>query len=186
MNPRLYLSSLRMEARLDLLLPAEVLDRRVHELAEEIDRHYGDRDVLVVVVLRGAFVFAADLIRCMKCPVEVDFIRLESYGKGTCSSREVRVVSDLRESVDGREVLVVEDIIDSGWSLCFLLGYLQERGADDVKVCVLLDKPSRREADVEPDFVGFEVPDVFVVGYGIDYAQCLRSLPDIYSISGVE
>ena len=166
-----------------MLLPAERLRERVQELAREIDGHYDGRDVLVVVVLKGAFVFASDLVRCLASPVEIDFIRLESYGDNTCSSSEVCVTSELREPVEDREVLIVEDIIDSGWSLRFLQDYLTERGAADVKVCALLDKPARRQVDVTADFVGFTIPDVFVAGYGVDYAQCFRNLPDVCSLS---
>lgn len=149
------------------------------ELASEIDRFYDGKDVLVVVVLKGAFVFAADLIRDLQTPLEVEFVRLESYGGSTVSSRQVRLISEIGRSVEGKRVLVVEDVIDTGWSLGFLVEYLREREAADVKVCALLDKPSRRELDVTPDFVGFVIPDVFVVGYGIDFAENYRGLPDI-------
>lgn len=162
-----------------MLLPAEVVRQRVAELAEEIDRHYGWRDVLVVVVLKGAFVLAADLIRSLRAPVEIEFVRLESYGDAMFSSRQVRLTSEIGRSVEGRRVLIVEDIIDTGWSLAFLTGYLADRGASDVKICALLDKPARREVTLEPDFVGFVIPDVFVVGYGIDYAESYRGLPDV-------
>lgn len=162
-----------------MLLPAETLRERVSELAGEIDRHYEGREVLIVVVLKGAFVFAGDLIRCLQTPVRIDFIRLDSYGENTFSNHGVRVNSDLAEPVEGREVLIVEDIIDSGCCMEFLTGHLRERGAQDVKICALLDKPSRREVEIEPDFVGFVIPDVFVVGYGLDHAQRLRNLPDL-------
>jgi len=133
----------------------------------------------VVVVLKGAFVFAADLIRMLSTPVEIEFVRLESYGKATVSSRQVRLTSEIGRSIEGRRVLVVEDIIDTGWSLSFLLDYLEGHEAADIKVCALIDKPARREVDVKADFLGFVVPNVFVVGYGIDYDENYRSLPDI-------
>ena len=162
-----------------MLLPAEKLLARVRELAQEIDRHYGGREIVMVTVLKGAFVFAGDLIRHLKTPVKIDFICLESYGDGKCSRHEIRARFDLAEQVENREVLIVEDIIDTGCSLDFLLTHLYELGAADVKTCALLNKLSRREVDVEPDWVGFIIPDVFVVGYGIDYAQHYRNLPDI-------
>jgi len=137
---------------------------------------------LVVVVLKGAFVFAADLIRMLSIPVEVEFVRLESYGKATVSSRQVRLTSEIGRSIEGRRVLVVEDIIDTGWSLSFLLDYLEDRGAADIKVCALIDKPARREVDVKADFLGFVVPNVFIVGYGIDYDESYRSLPNICTL----
>lgn len=154
----------------------------MNELAEEVDKHYAGREFLIVVVLKGAFVFAADLVRFLRTPVEIDFVRLESYRQGTVSSGEVHIKADLCSPVSGREVLIVEDIVDTGLSMNFLAGYLRARGAANVKICALLDKRSRREVDIGLDFVGFEVPDVFVVGYGIDCAQRYRSLPDIYEI----
>lgn len=168
---------------LDLLISADAIGLRVREMANEIDRCYEGREVLVAVVLKGAFVFAADLIRCMETPVTIDFIRLESYCDGISSTGDVRVVADLSTSVEDREVLVVEDIIDTGYSLDFLLTLIHERGARDVRVCALLDKPSRRLVGVEPDFVGFTIPDLFVVGYGIDHAQRYRNLPDIHKLA---
>ena len=132
-----------------------------------------------MVVLRSAFVFAADLVRFLKTPAAVDFVQLSSYGDGTNTSHEVSVVSDVSDPVIDREVLIVEDIIDTGCCMEFLVRRLRERGARDVKICALLDKPSRREVEIEPDFVGFVIPDLFVVGYGIDYAQQFRCLPDI-------
>ena len=136
----------------------------------------------MVVVLKGAFVFAADLVRSLRTAVEIDFVRLESYGSSTVSSREVHIKADLCAPVKDREVLIVEDIVDTGISMEFLMGYLRARGAIDVRICALLDKPSRREVDIRLDFVGFQVPDVFVVGYGIDCAQRYRNLPDVYKI----
>lgn len=172
-------SSLEQKPKLSILLSAETISRRVAELAGEIDRHYNGQDVLVVVVLKGAFVFAADLVRMLSTPVEIEFVRLESYGKATVSSRQVRLTSEIGRSIEGRRVLVVEDIIDTGWSLSFLLDYLEDHEAADIKVCALIDKPARREVDVKADFLGFVVPNVFVVGYGIDYDEGYRSLPDI-------
>lgn len=165
-----------------MLLPAETLHDRVIELAEEIDHHYRGREVLVVTVLRGAFIFAGELIRHLKTPVTIDFICLESYGDDKCPSHNIHIRLDLAEQVADREVLIVEDIIDTGCSMNLLLTHLYKLGAADVKVCSLLDKPSRREVDVEADWIGFTIPDIFVVGFGIDYAQRYRNLPDIYEL----
>jgi hypoxanthine phosphoribosyltransferase len=164
------------------MLPAEKLRERVEELAEEIDRFYNGREVTLIVVLRGAFVFAADLVRSLKIPVRIDFVQLQSYGDSTSSSKNVRICSNLCEPVQDREVLIVEDIVDSGHTIDFLQDYLYDLGAADVKVCTLLDKPSRREIEIDLDFVGFTISNIFVVGYGIDYAQQHRSLPDLCAL----
>lgn len=168
------------------MLPAEKLRERIIELAEEVDRHYDGREITAVVVLKGAFVFAADLIRSLKTPVCIDFIKLESYGDATRTSHNIRICSDICEPVEGREVLIVEDVADSGYTIDFVQNHLYDLGASDVKVCVLLDKPSRREIEVDLDFVGFTIPDEFVVGFGIDYAQHYRSLPDVCSLDHEE
>ena len=169
--------------KLNLLLPAEKLRGRIIELAGEIDRHYAGREIAGVIVLKGAFVFAADLVRCLTTPIELDFVCLASYGSGTESSWDVRVELDTCRSVVDREVLIVEDVVDTGRSMDFLIEHLYERGAADVKLCALLDKPERRRLDVSPDFVGFVIPNVFVVGFGIDHAQRHRSLPDVYALA---
>ena len=182
-NPESSRSSPRARQKLDTLLPADALRRRVTELAAEIDRHYDGREILLVVVLKGAFVFAADLIRCLQTPLRVEFVRVESYGDGTRANHDVQLTAGVREPVQEREILIVEDIIDTGWSLEFLLNHLWDQGAADVRICALLDKPSRRETEIEADFVGFVIPDVFVVGYGIDCAQRYRNLPDICALA---
>lgn len=165
-----------------MLLPAEKLRSRIAQIAAEVDRHYGGRKITAVVVLKGAFVFAADLIRRLSTPVEIEFVCLASYGDGTVSSGRVHVASDITGDVLDREVLIIEDVVDTGRSMDFLIEHLHDLGAVDVKLCALLDKPSRREVDLEPDFTGFVIPDVFVVGFGIDHAQCHRNLPDICEI----
>jgi hypoxanthine phosphoribosyltransferase len=153
---------------------------RVSQLAAKIDAHFADTDKLVVVgLLRGSFIFVADLARRLSVPVEIDFLEASSYGNATESSREVRVLKDLRTELAGRDVLVVEDIIDTGHTLDHVLRILRTRNPRRLEVCALLDKPSRREADVSARWIGFEIPDDFVVGYGIDYAQANRALPYI-------
>ncbi|MHB9036761.1 MAG: hypoxanthine phosphoribosyltransferase [Armatimonadota bacterium] len=158
------------------------MHERVHQLAAEIDDFYEGREITVVIVLKGAFVFAADLIRHLQTPLSVTFIHVQSYGNGTSSSGRVDVVLEMGDAVEDQEVLIVEDIVDTGRTANFLLTLYYEHGARDVRICTLLDKPSRREIDVDLDFVGFAIPDVFVVGCGIDYAQRYRNLPDICAL----
>ena len=153
---------------------------RVDALATEINEHFQGTEKLVVIgLLRGSFVFIADLARRLDLPVEIDFIEASSYGDSTTSSREVRILKDLRAPIEGLDVLVVEDIIDTGHTLSHVTKLLKARKPARMEICTLLDKPSRREVDVKAAFTGFEIPDEFVVGYGIDYAQRNRNLPYI-------
>jgi len=165
---------------IESLISAKSIAARVESLAKEITAHYNDTDKLVVVgLLRGSFVFIADLVRELKMPVEVDFLEVSSYGDGMESSREVRIMKDIRGEIEGKDVLVVEDIIDTGHTMAHVMTLLTARGPARLEICTLLDKPSRREVDVKARWVGFEIPDEFVVGYGIDYAQRNRNLPYI-------
>jgi hypoxanthine phosphoribosyltransferase len=172
---------------IDQLISAKAIAARVEALAAEISGYFAGTDKLVVVgLLRGSFVFIADLVREIDLPVEVDFLEVSSYGMGTESSREVRVLKDLRGEIGGRDVLVVEDIVDTGHTLKRVLEFLGTRHPARLEACALLDKPSRREVDVHAKWVGFEIPDKFVVGYGIDYAQRNRNLPHIGAVRFVE
>ncbi len=165
---------------IDPMISAKSIAARVESLADEISDHFIDTEKLIVVgLLRGSFVFIADLVRELDLPVEVDFLETSSYGDGTESSREVRILKDLRGEIEGRDVLVVEDIVDTGHTLNHVIHLLESRNPKRLKVCALLDKPSRREVDVNATWVGFEIPDEFVVGYGIDYAQRNRNLDHI-------
>ncbi|MGB8623359.1 MAG: hypoxanthine phosphoribosyltransferase [Paracoccaceae bacterium] len=165
---------------IDEMISAKTIAARVEALAGEIHAHFADTDKLVVVgLLRGSFVFIADLVRELELPVEVDFLEASSYGNSTESSREVRILKDLRGKIAGRDILVVEDIIDTGFTLAHVLHLLKSRAPARLEVCALLDKPSRREVPVKATWTGFEIPDEFVVGYGIDYAQRNRNLPYI-------
>ena len=165
---------------IDELISAKAIAARIEELAREIAAHYADTEKLVVVgLLRGSFVFIADLVRELDLPVEVDFLEASSYGNSMESSREVRILKDLRGEIEGRDVLVVEDIVDTGHTLRHVLDILGTRHPRRIEVCALLDKPSRREVDVRARWTGFEIPDEFVVGYGIDYGQRNRNLPHI-------
>jgi hypoxanthine phosphoribosyltransferase len=160
---------------------AEKIAVRVRELAAEIAGSDLDHQpFLLVPILKGAFVFGADLIRELDrlgVHPEVDFVKLSSYGSGTTSSRDVKAVGDWPEKISGRRILIVDDIIDTGHSLAYARKEFLDRGAADVRICVLLDKPSRREVDLKPDFIGFEVENLFFVGYGLDYAEEYRGLP---------
>jgi hypoxanthine phosphoribosyltransferase len=163
-----------------VLIPEETLRTRVVELGQEINTAYTDEDrVLLICVLKGAFIFLADLIRHLEIRHEVDFMELSSYGAGTVSSGVVRILLDLGQNIAGRHVLIVEDIVDSGNTLDYVTRNLRTRGPTSLRVCTLLSKPSRREIDIPLDFVGFEVPDEFVIGYGLDFAEEYRNLPFI-------
>jgi hypoxanthine phosphoribosyltransferase len=165
---------------IDPMISAKAIAARVEALARDITQHYAGTDKLVVVgLLRGSFVFIADLVREIDLPVEVDFLEASSYGDSTHSSREVRILKDLRGEIAGRDVLVVEDIVDTGFTLSHVIHLLTAREPARLEVCALLDKPSRREIDVSATWTGFTIPDEFVVGYGIDFAQRNRNLPFI-------
>lgn len=165
---------------IDEMISAKVIAARVETLAREITGHFRGTDKLVVVgLLRGSFVFIADLVRELDLPVEVDFLEASSYGDSMESAREVRILKDLRSEVHGRDILVVEDIVDTGFTLQHVVGLLRSRDPARLEVCALLDKPSRREVNIRATWTGFEIPDEFVVGYGIDYAQRNRNLPYI-------
>lgn len=169
--------------RVEPMIPEGAIAARLEELAAEINAAFADsRKLLVVGLLRGSFVFIADLVRKLSVPVEIDFIEASSYGSGTESSREVRILKDLNGPIEHADVLVVEDIIDTGHTLKAVLELLRSREPGRVEVCALLDKPSRREVDVTARWIGFEIPDAFVVGYGIDYAQRNRNLPFIGTV----
>lgn len=165
---------------IDEMISAKSIAARVEALAREISDYFEGTDKLVVVgLLRGSFVFIADLVREIDLAIEVDFLEVSSYGNSTTSSREVRILKDLRGEIEGRDLLVVEDIVDTGHTLAHVLAILGTRRPARLEVCALLDKPSRREVDVRARWTGFTIPDEFVVGYGIDYAQRNRNLPHI-------
>ncbi len=172
---------------IDELISAKSIAARVEALAKDISTHFADTDKLVVVgMLRGSFVFIADLVRELDLPVEVDFLEVSSYGDSTESSREVRILKDLRGEIGGRDVLIVEDIVDTGHTLAHVIDYLKTRMPARMETCALLDKPSRREVDVKATWTGFEIPDEFVVGYGIDYAQRNRNLAYIGAVKFIQ
>jgi hypoxanthine phosphoribosyltransferase len=165
---------------IDEMISAKAIAARIEQLCHEIRREFAETDKLVVVgLLRGSFVFIADLVRELEMTVEVDFLEASSYGDGMESSREVRILKDLRGAIEGRDVLVVEDIVDTGFTLDHVTRLLKSRKPTKLRTIALLDKPSRREVAFKADWIGFEIPDEFVVGYGIDFAQRNRNLPYI-------
>lgn len=172
---------------IDQMISAKAIAARVESLAAQITKHYAGCDKLVVVgLLRGSFVFIADLVREIDLPVEVDFLEASSYGDAMHSSREVRILKDLRGEIAGKDVLVVEDIVDTGFTLTHVKNLLLSRQPKRLEVCVLLDKPTRREIEIKATWTGFEIPDEFVVGYGIDFAQRNRNLPYIGKVRFTE
>ncbi|MFN7130941.1 MAG: hypoxanthine phosphoribosyltransferase [Myxococcales bacterium] len=167
------------DGKMDVMYSEEQVRARVAELGREITRDYAGQALTVVTVLKGSMVFAADLVRAIDLPLELDFLGLSSYGGGTESSGVVRITNDLSRPVEGKHVLVVEDIIDTGLTMSFLLENLQTRRPASVKVCTLLQKPSRAKKQVPIDYKGFVIPDAFVVGYGLDYDEKYRNVPFI-------
>ena len=162
-----------------ILFTEAELKTRVAELGAQITADYQGKKPIIISILRGSYIFMADLTRSIDLPITVDFIAVSSYGAGTTSSGQVKIVKDLSENIEGRDVIVVEDILDSGNTLSYLLEILKARHVASIKLCTLLDKPSRRVKDVHADYVGYTVPDYFVVGYGLDYAEYYRNLPYI-------
>ncbi|MBO9597342.1 hypoxanthine phosphoribosyltransferase [Cohnella panacarvi] len=161
----------------EVLYSEEVIRKKVQELGAAVSREYAGRNPLVICVLKGAFIFMADLSKNITIPIELDFMAVSSYGNSTRSSGEVKIIKDLDTSVDGRDVIIVEDIIDSGLTLSYLIDVLERRNALSVSVVALFDKPGRRTVDLQADYTGFTIPDAFVVGYGLDYAEKYRNLP---------
>jgi hypoxanthine phosphoribosyltransferase len=164
---------------MDILLTSDQIQSRIRELAGEIERDHPGGDVHLVGVLKGGFMFMADLIRAMNGKVTLDFMALSSYGKGSKSSGEVRVLKDLDTGLEGRRVVIVEDIVDTGLTLTYLQDILRARAPNTLRTACLLSKPSRRKVDVVVDYIGFTIEDRFVVGYGLDYAELYRNLPYI-------
>ena len=165
-----------------ILVSEEDINEKVKELGKILTEDYKDKELIVVGILKGAVVFMSDLCREIKLPILMDFMAVSSYGKSSVSTGEVRIVKDLDYSVENKDILIVEDIIHTGYTLSYLTDNLRKRGASSVKIITLLDKPDRRKADVHVDYLGFEIPDEFVVGYGLDYAEQYRNLPYVAAL----
>ena len=164
---------------LETLIPADVLQARIKEMGAEIARDYAGRKPELICVLKGAVMFMSDLMRAIDLDLTIDFIAVSSYGSGTRSTGEVRIVKDLDEPLEGRHIILVEDILDTGLTLSYLVSNFRSRGATSVRIATLLNKPSRRRSEVDVAYKGFDIPDEFVVGYGLDYAERYRNLPYI-------
>ncbi|HZK00031.1 MAG TPA: hypoxanthine phosphoribosyltransferase [Tissierellaceae bacterium] len=166
----------------EVLLTEEEITTRVKELGKEISRDYQGQDLLLVGILKGAVIFMAELCKNIDLPITIDFMAVSSYGNSSRSTGEVKIVKDLDFSVEGKDVLIVEDIIDTGLTLAYLTDNLRKRGANSVRIVTLLDKPDRRNIEVKVDYLGFSIPDEFVIGYGLDYAELYRNLPFVASL----
>ena len=175
-----------MAETIKVMISEEDVDKIIQELGKQISEAYAGKQVHLICVLKGGVFFMCELAKRITVPVSMDFMSVSSYGDGTSSSGVVKIAKDLDEPLEGKDVLVVQDIIDSGRTLYYLLEILKKRNPNSMKLCTLLDKPDRRVRDVKVDYVGFEIPDEFVVGYGLDYAQKYRNLPYIDIVEGVE
>ena len=175
-----------MSEKIHVMIDEETVEKKVREMAAQISREYEGKTLHLICILKGSVFFACDLAKRITVPVTLDFMSASSYGDGTQSCGRVKIVKDLDESLEGRDVLVVEDIIDSGRTLSYLLQVLQLRRPASLRLCTLLDKPERRVSPVKVDYTGFEIPDEFVVGYGLDYAQRYRNLPYIGRVEFVD
>lgn len=173
-----------MAANLSVFISAQQINDRIQQLGRQIDEDYAGRGpVYLVVILKGACMFLADLARAMQTPARIEFMGISSYGKGKTSSGQVKVTKDLDVSIEGHDVIIVEDIVDSGVTLNYLLQLLEQRKPRSLRIATLLDKPERRLREVKVDYVGFQIPDEFVVGYGLDYAEDFRNLKDVCILS---
>ena len=175
-----------MEDKIRVLLTEEEVNEKIKKIGEQISKDYAGKSDHMICVLKGGVFFTCELAKRITVPVSMDFMSVSSYGDGTKSSGVVKIAKDLDETLEGKDVLIVEDIIDSGRTLYYLMDILAKRNPKSMKLCTLLDKPERRVKDVKVDYVGFNIPDEFVVGYGLDYAQRYRNLPFIGVVEGVE
>lgn len=166
----------------EILITEEEIKKRVKELGDEISKDYIGKEPVVLGILKGAVVFLSDLIREIKIPINIDFMAVSSYGKSSVSTGEVRIIKDLDYSVEDKDIIIVEDIIDTGLTLGYLKELLVKRGAKSVKICTLLDKPERRKIDIDVDYMGFKIPDEFIIGYGLDYNEKYRNYPFVASL----
>ncbi len=178
-NPNMAMSS---QPKPNILFGKGEIEAAIKRLAAEISKDYHDKHPILIGVLKGSFMFMADLVRLLDFPLEVEFIRLSSYGRGRDSSGKINVVQGLRSSVKGRDVLVIEDIVDTGFTITFLLDYLRKKKPASLRLCTLTDKPSRRKVPVVIDYLAFTVPNKFIVGYGLDWDEKFRYLPDICTL----
>ncbi len=168
-----------MQDKISVLIPEEKVNAKIKELGEQISRDYQGKEVHIICILKGGVFFACELAKRITVPVSLDFMQVSSYGNQTKSTGVVRIKKDLDDTMEGKHVIIAEDIIDSGKTLHYLIPVLEQRNPASIKLCAMLNKPDRREVDVKIDYLGFDIPDEFVVGYGLDYAQKYRNLPFI-------
>lgn len=166
-----------MADKISVMISEEEIEKRVKEMAAQIDKDYEGEEVLLICILKGSIFFTTELSKHLTVPTKFDFMSVSSYGDATVSSGRVKIIKDLDDSIEGKNVIVIEDIIDSGRTLAHLLALLKVRNPKSIKLCTLLDKPDRREVEVNVDYTGFQIPDAFVIGYGLDYKQMYRNLP---------
>ncbi len=169
------------EGKRKILFSREEISKRVHELGDEISKDYKDKEIVVISLLRGSFIFAADLVREINIPVNMDFITTSSYGYDESSPGTVEIITDVRTDIKGKDVLIVDDIMDSGYTMQKVVEFINKKGPNSIKTCCMLDKPSRRKADIFSDYIGFSIPDVFIVGYGLNYGDFYRNVPYIFT-----
>ena len=172
---------LKLNKKHKVLFDADEISKRVKELGEDISRDYEGDEIVVISLLRGSFVFSSDLVRNITIPVIIDFMTTSSYGYSEETSGMVEIVSEIRADIEGKHVLIVDDIMDSGNTMKEVVEHLGKKNPKSVKTCVMLDKPSRREADITPDYTGFIIPDVFIVGYGLNYGDYYRNIPYVFT-----
>ena len=175
-----------MEENIRVLIPEEEVNKRIREIGEKISADYAGKELHVVCILKGGVFFMCELVKHITVPVTHDFMSVSSYGDGTVSTGRIKIIKDLDESIEGKDVLIVEDILDTGRTLHHLIQMMHTRNPKSIRLCTLLDKPDRRVVEVPVDYVGFAVPDLFVVGYGLDYAQHYRNLPYIGVVESAE
>lgn len=167
--------------KINILISSEEISNRIKELGRQISKDYEGKSVYVLSLLRGSFIYTADLVRELEVPTQIGFMTTSSYGHNETSSGTVKVVHDIPDDIKGLDVLVVDDIVDSGTTMDFVMNHVKELGANSVKCCVLLDKPDRRKVDIKPDYCCFEIPDVFVAGYGLNYGDFYRNIPYVFN-----
>mgnify|MGYP001080802013 CR=1 FL=1 len=172
---------MKLDGKPKILFNANEIGKRVKELGKEISKDYEGGDIVVIPLLRGSFIFASDLVRELEIPVNIDFMTTSSYGHDEISPGIVEIINDIRTDIEGKNVLVVDDIIDSGYTMEKVVEFISMKGPKTIKICAMLDKPSRREANITPDYVGFTIPDVFIVGYGLNYGDYYRNTPYIFT-----
>lgn len=172
---------MNFEKKRKILFTREEILKRVTELGNEISKDYENKEIVAISLLRGSFIFAADLVREINIPVNMDFITTSSYGNDETSPGIVKIVTDVRTDIKGKDILIVDDIMDSGYTMKKVVEFLNEKEPNSIKTCCMLDKPSRREVEIFPDYIGFSIPDVFIVGYGLNYGDFYRNIPYIFT-----